>query len=162
MAKATAHCTCERCGSEFIKEKTCHNRREADDYEAWAERNITVCPECYRTEMAEIRASEMAKRKEALKAIILPAIEGVSEKQKRYAESLRSKVLYGDYQIEKKLDLMNDLIDGIDLEKLDEICGATGETRETVIVKSLKHYGLDKIYIALHYEKAGDIIKALK
>lgn len=31
MAKATANCICDTCGSEFVKEKKCYNRREADD-----------------------------------------------------------------------------------------------------------------------------------
>lgn len=162
MAKATAHCMCERCGKAFVSVKTCYNRREADNYEDWAAYNITVCPDCYRAEMAEKKAAEIEGRKEALKDLTLPVIEGVSEKQKNYAESLRSKILYGDNQIIDKLDLMRNLLDNINLDKVDDICKATGETREEVIVKSIKHYGLDKIYVALHYRRASDIIKALK
>lgn len=49
MAKAEAHCICENCGAEFIKYKrNCFNRREADEWEKWAEENITLCPECYK------------------------------------------------------------------------------------------------------------------
>ena len=52
MAKAKAICKCEKCGKTFEKEKICANRREAESWEAWAEENCTVCPECYAAEKA--------------------------------------------------------------------------------------------------------------
>lgn len=58
MAKATANCICDTCGSEFVKEKKCYNRREADDWEKWAESNLRECPSCYYKRMA---AEERAK-----------------------------------------------------------------------------------------------------
>lgn len=54
MAKGTAHCTCKKCGSEFIREKKCYNRREADDWVFWAENNYTLCGKCYAEEQKEI------------------------------------------------------------------------------------------------------------
>ena len=47
MAKATAHCRCEICGSEFEKTATKANRRDADSWVEWAEENYTVCPSCW-------------------------------------------------------------------------------------------------------------------
>lgn len=50
MAKATAICTCKVCGKKFEKTATKHNRKEADEWEAWAEWSITLCPECWKKE----------------------------------------------------------------------------------------------------------------
>lgn len=47
MAIATACCKCEICDREFEKTAVKKNRREADEWEAWAEKHITVCPSCY-------------------------------------------------------------------------------------------------------------------
>ena len=47
MANATVMCKCEKCGKEFMKEKICRNRTEADSFEEWAKENCTECPECY-------------------------------------------------------------------------------------------------------------------
>lgn len=58
MAKATAICTCATCGDTFRKEKACYNRREADEFEAWAVDNITECPSCYGKRMAEAEKAE--------------------------------------------------------------------------------------------------------
>lgn len=57
MAKATATCTCRKCGSNFEKTATKQNRREADAWEEWAKANFDLCPECYK---AEQRAAEEA------------------------------------------------------------------------------------------------------
>lgn len=46
MAKATAKCKCVECGAEFIKSTTKQNRREANNWEEWAEQNYKQCPQC--------------------------------------------------------------------------------------------------------------------
>ena len=51
MAKATAHCTCEICGSEFKKTTTKMNCQQADAWVKWAEENITVCSSCFGKQM---------------------------------------------------------------------------------------------------------------
>lgn len=48
MAKAKVTCTCTTCGSEFTKTKYCYNRREADNWESWAESYFDTCPDCWR------------------------------------------------------------------------------------------------------------------
>lgn len=50
MAKATVTCTCKKCGKTFTKTKICYNRREANDWEAWAESHFDTCPDCYAEE----------------------------------------------------------------------------------------------------------------
>lgn len=58
MAKATAHCTCSECGTKFEKTSTQRNRKEADNWEKWAEENFTLCGPCWG---AEQRAEEQKK-----------------------------------------------------------------------------------------------------
>ena len=47
MAKARAKCTCKTCGSTFYKEKACYNRKQADEWEAWASQTFDECPTCW-------------------------------------------------------------------------------------------------------------------
>ena len=43
MALAKAACRCATCGNEFEFRKKLRNRKEADNFEAWAVENITEC-----------------------------------------------------------------------------------------------------------------------
>ena len=47
MAKAIAHCTCERCGETFTKENVLQNRSDANRWTEWAKATITLCPKCW-------------------------------------------------------------------------------------------------------------------
>lgn len=58
MAKATAHCRCKKCGNEFIREKKCFNRKDADEWEFWAENNFDLCGKCYGQEQREAEAAK--------------------------------------------------------------------------------------------------------
>lgn len=53
MAKATATCTCRKCGKTFEKSTTKRNRREADAWEEWAKSHYDLCPSCYGQEQKE-------------------------------------------------------------------------------------------------------------
>lgn len=53
MAKATAHCTCRKCGKEFVKTHTCQNRTDADSWESWAENHFNLCGACWYKEQQE-------------------------------------------------------------------------------------------------------------
>ncbi|MDR1304081.1 MAG: hypothetical protein LBK76_02545 [Verrucomicrobiales bacterium] len=46
MAKATANCTCEKCGAEWEVSKHCYNRAAANSFESWAESTLTTCRKC--------------------------------------------------------------------------------------------------------------------
>lgn len=48
MARATAICTCAKCGASFEKTTIKHNRREANSWENWAEDHFKLCPDCDR------------------------------------------------------------------------------------------------------------------
>jgi len=59
MARAIARCTCEKCGAEFEKIKhNLRNRKEANNWEEWAEWHYTTCDDCRRQEKAEEQAKK--------------------------------------------------------------------------------------------------------
>lgn len=86
MAKATAICTCRKCGKTFEKYATKYNRAEADRWVEWIERTITICPDCEREERMKQAAELNAQAAEAG----MPALEG-SPKQIAWAEDIRAK-----------------------------------------------------------------------
>lgn len=88
MAKATAICTCEKCGRTFEHEAVKRNRKEADSWAAWAAGYYTVCTDCEEKERREA-AEEMAK-----KAVAdgLPELIG-TEKQVVWAEQIRGEIV---------------------------------------------------------------------
>lgn len=53
MAKATALCTCKTCGAKFEKVADKRNRRECDEWEAWAVNYFDECTSCYGRRMRE-------------------------------------------------------------------------------------------------------------
>lgn len=52
MAKAKAICKCRKCGATFESTKICYNRKEADNWEAWASEHFDLCPDCYAKEQS--------------------------------------------------------------------------------------------------------------
>lgn len=80
MAKATATCVCKKCGKEFVKSAyNFSNRRAADEWEAWAVDNFTLCPDC---------EAEAAQEKAASKGF--PELVG-SPKQITWANKIRNQ-----------------------------------------------------------------------
>lgn len=53
MAKAKAYCKCSVCGETFLKEKDCHNRKEADSWEEYAVANYDLCGKCWYKQQKE-------------------------------------------------------------------------------------------------------------
>lgn len=90
MAKAEAHCKCQTCGRTFTVCKDCFNRTNANSFEEYAAANYTECPDCRKTRVASETESAAAK---IIRENNLPEITGVSEKQIRYANNLRSQYL---------------------------------------------------------------------
>lgn len=80
MAKARAICKCEKCGAEFVREKICRNRAEADNFEKWAVENFTLCGACWKKEQDEKAAAKDAE---------FPPIKVGSEKQIAWAIKIR-------------------------------------------------------------------------
>ena len=92
MAKATATCTCAKCGKTFERSAYRRNRREADEWEAWASLHFDECPGCYRARLAAEREEENQKAAEAAKAAGMPELTG-SPKQIAWATTIREKLL---------------------------------------------------------------------
>ncbi len=60
MARAIAECTCAKCGAKFEKIQFRANRKMADEWQAWAEENCTICPDCWKQEKKEEDAVKAA------------------------------------------------------------------------------------------------------
>lgn len=118
MAKARANCTCATCGAEFVYEKICYNRREADDFEAWASDHITECTDCYRARMARERQERAEQHRaeneasaEKSEMIGLPELEG-TEKQKAWASTIRLEwIAWAERRINEAIEAADDYRD---------------------------------------------------
>ena len=112
MAKATATCTCKKCGKTFIRETIRRNRSEADSWVEWAEKTFDICPECEYEENRKA-AEELAKKAESSG---MPELIG-TEKQVVWAEQIRADIV-------KKIDDIYQLslkqLDAIDDPKIKE------------------------------------------
>lgn len=98
MAVARVTLVCPVCGKEFEAERKCMNRKQADSWEEWAKDSGMVCSDCYR---AQKHASVAEKAAEMVARFNLPEINGVSEKQIKYANDLRNKFLANEVTLEK-------------------------------------------------------------
>lgn len=88
MILAHATCTCKRCGKTFERESRWWNDQKAREWEEWAAKNITLCPECKYDDYV----AGAAKLAQAASAIGLPELQG-SEKQITWAEYIRAELL---------------------------------------------------------------------
>ena len=96
MAKAVVRLICAECGTEFKREKFFGKRSEANSWEEYMSgRTNCTCYTCY-TKAKQAKAE--AEKQEFVETFYskqnLPQIEGVSEKQIKYAEDLRIKFVY--------------------------------------------------------------------
>lgn len=87
MALAKVTCTCKRCGRTFERKAQRWNDQKAREWEEWAVRNITLCPEC---EYDDYVAGAV-KLAQAASANGLPELQG-SEKQVTWAEYILSLI----------------------------------------------------------------------
>ena len=88
MAKATAVCTCAKCGATFEVTAAKYNRRKADSWKAWAESNYDECPDCYKIRKQQEREAANTAAAEKAKGAGLPDLTG-SEKQIAWATKIR-------------------------------------------------------------------------
>lgn len=89
MAKARVELICDECGRTYTREKFCHNRREADEWERWMEGRGGLCPECYTAKKLLDRADKDAAFEAGHN---YPALIG-SEKQVAWATTIRRKAI---------------------------------------------------------------------
>lgn len=158
MAKAKVELICATCGEKFIIDKTCYNRKEADNWEAYmSKRTDLECTKCYAERMRQENHEKAMKLEETYE---LPVIIGVSEKQTAYATKLRNNHIasYGD-----KLKLAYKIA-----ANLHAYCRAYNKKNNTELTSdeylsyALKEYRIEKEYKLLSLSTAGKIIDLLK
>lgn len=161
MAITRITITCDTCGGNFEHRHESRNRRDADSYELWAIKNITTCPTCRRKAASE-SASAALNAALANLGITLPQIEGVSDKQVAYAQSVRDRILSADLRaITEYHRGMSSLQDPDTLAKTRAVCEAHGITLEEGIERDLKRCGLYRVHIAMTSTSAREILDKL-
>lgn len=157
MARAIANCKCEKCGETFEKIAFKYNRTEADKWQAWAEENCTICPDCWRKLQQEEDASKAA---EIIERFNLPEITGKSDKQIKYASDLRNKLLAKKESAERLAGIVRFLND----EKCREDAAKQGMSIEEYAEKQAARAWVingKALCIILRTGEARDIIDAL-
>ena len=163
MAKATAKCTCAKCGKIFEVTQICYNREEANRFEDYAERNYTECRDCYRDRIAKENAE---KAKNIIEKYGFPAaIEGKSEKQINYANNLRDKYLVKCDT--SRLDALDDFCKGIADDNYLKMLKEEADQSYNGDVEKLKkeimeYYDIAKLYTLKTETNASAIIDLLK
>lgn len=160
MAKAIAHCTCSICGASFDRISTQRNRREADNYVAWAETHCTTCPACYRAQRQQDEAEQAAALKVELN---LPEISAVSDKQRDYAERLRDRYIISHAKGLRDMARLYDDIAQPDAQAdIQRAAAARGITAEQFVAEGIASLGYTTPALLLRSGNAAQIIDALK
>lgn len=158
MAKVKLTLTCTECGNEFEHVHFCRNSAEADNYETWAAKNITICPDCYKRQLA---AQKTAKCDAALEkyGFTLPELTGASEKQIAYAKKVRVQYLADNLSsIERYSKVQQVLNDAEQIAKFARVCEEHGMTVEEGIRQNVKAMGLTTVQLMLTSTSAREIL----
>lgn len=145
MAKSKLTLTCQTCGQEFERITFHRNRTTANEYEDWAQKNITECPACYNR--------HLYAEQDAI--YHFPPITGVSNKQIQYAETVRTRY------VARNAKELAQAAKEINLLKPDEIrqyAEAHACTEEHTRRLLFKRFYLLHAYIILTSGKATDIL----
>ena len=157
MAKAIAHCTCERCGETFTKENVLQNRSDANRWAEWAKATITLCPKC----LGKAQRERDEERCDALKdELRLPEITGKSDKQTAFAYDLRARYVarHGE-----ELRKMRRMIDGANTEAVAKVMASEGVDEDGAMRKAFAWMpSLYTQYIALTSNSAQELIDHLR
>lgn len=159
MAKATIELTCTHCGETFTKVKFFNNRQDAENYAEWAKENMTECPNCYKARMAEERAG---KANDLISKYDLPQIQGVSEKQTKYASDLRLRLVRDTpEEMLKKVPAIIDSLNGDQFKKVAEAnFGGNLEKAQNAYFE--KNPSIKKLVTIFTQDNAHNIIEALR
>ena len=98
MAKAVALCTCEKCGCQFKRVAYKQNRRDANDWEAWAVENITLCGDCWKAERDAEVEKKAADLNNGLESITIG-----TEKQIAWALKIRGSAVTKFAEMRKRI-----------------------------------------------------------
>ena len=103
MAKATATCTCAKCGATFEVTGVKSNRREADNWKAWAEAHFDECPDCFKSRKQQEREAANAAAAEKARGAGFPDLTG-SPKQITWATKIRQDFIDEYFPFDKLAD----------------------------------------------------------
>lgn len=103
MAKAVATCTCSVCGKTFHPTAVKYNRKDADEWEAWAADHYTMCSECELAQREADRKAANAEAAEVAEANGWCELKG-TDKQVAWAQTLRATLMSTFDDIVKKAE----------------------------------------------------------
>ena len=145
MAKSKLTITCQTCGQEFERLTFHRNRTTANEYEDWAQKNITECPDCYNR--------RMYAEQDAI--YHFPPITGVSDEQIQYAETVRTRYVARNA---KDLARAKEGIEKLKPNEIRQYAEAHACTEEHTRRLLFKRFYLLHAYIILTSGKATDIL----
>lgn len=122
MILAHATCTCKRYGKTFERKTRWWNDQKAREWEEWAAKNITLCPECKYDDYV----AGAAKLAREASAIGLPELEG-SDKQVTWAEYIRAELLESAGQFLKDGWDKTSMLDDATKEHNEEVLHELGQ-----------------------------------
>ena len=145
---------CKKCGEFFTVKKLCQTKLDAEIEERRiAKRRNPVCPTCFKVEQFAVAVEKAGK-------MGLPEIVGFTEKQVKYAFSLRNQ--YIEKNIGKVKKAKREL-DAIKEEKIQSVMEARGYTsEEDCIADAFRKVGLYEAYLCLTEPNASRLILHLK
>lgn len=154
---------CKKCNREFSILKECYSRRDADNYEKWAESNIQICSACAAKER-DAQNAERAAKTIAEFSVILPKITGKSDKQIKYANDVRAKYINRNYdKFRDYWSTLRDIEKNLS-ERGEEILAqiaAECKTLEDSKAELFNMYNLDEMHLIMTTTEARVILDAL-
>lgn len=149
MAKAVATCTCSVCGKTFHPTAVKYNRKDADEWEAWAADHYTMCSECELAQREADRKAANAEAAEVAEANGWCELKGTA-KQVAWAQTLRATLMSTLDDIVKKAEgdyekfcrtrpMFDDPHDNPRIRDLLDLVGQIPETDKVIIFAKYTH-----------------------
>lgn len=158
MAIARFDMTCYSCGKLFEVRREKRNRSDANAYEAWANQTGMLCPSCYRNYMQEQNDKAVSESLNK-NGLTLPDLTGVSDKQKDYARSVRSRMLRDNMRY---IDIYAKYLENSKRLSSDPAflkqCEDRGMTFDEACMEALRHAHLESLHVALTAKTAREIL----
>lgn len=145
-------CFCRKCGEIFTVKKEFPNGLEAEIGAKKIEKQRTLCNECFVSEMQK-------KNARIAQQLGLPEIVGGSEKQIRFAQSLRERYIQKNEErilyIQAELSKINPAMIPLTAQK-------HGIPEKTCVPEAFKRIHFEREYICLTENNAKRLIDALR
>lgn len=156
MSKVKMVNACAQCGNEFVHTHMSYNSKDAEQYKMWAEKNITICPDCYK---ANLENSKAAKAAAVIAELNIPeSIEGVSDKQIAFANKKRNAYICENAYKIRKLAKALEKIENND-EAFQAFLSNNNQTAEEALNNIIS--ANKTLYTILKSNKAGEILDCM-